>query len=109
MGPPLGGPCFYMMAGLSAAPDGTPLRVPTLAEPLRVKAWLALTRNYGRDHIDTAAPADARGGDKGRARPPGLRRMLRRVRRLEPQSAERAFAIAVVPLYSCVSPCLRQR
>ena len=46
------------------APDGAPLRVPTLAETLRVKAWLALTRNYGRDYIDTAALADALGGEK---------------------------------------------
>jgi len=60
MGPPLGGPCFYMVVGLSAAPDGTPLRVPTLAETLRVKAWLALMRSYGRDHTDTAALTDPR-------------------------------------------------
>jgi len=46
---------------LVEAPDGAPLRVPTPAETLRIKGWLALTRNYGRDYLDAAALADALG------------------------------------------------
>lgn len=37
---------------------GRPLVVPTAAEILRVKAWLALKRNQARDYLDIAALAD---------------------------------------------------
>ncbi len=40
---------------------GRPLRVPTFAEMLRVKAWLVLRRNATRDHLDLVALADRRG------------------------------------------------
>lgn len=40
---------------------GRPLRVPTVAETLRLKAWLALTRNQTRDYLDIAALADTMG------------------------------------------------
>lgn len=35
-----------------------PLRVPTQTETLRIKAWLALTRNQTRDYLDIAALSD---------------------------------------------------
>lgn len=41
--------------------DGAPLRVPTLAETLRVKAWLVLRRNATRDYLDVVALADRLG------------------------------------------------
>jgi len=43
--------------------DGDPLRVPTLDETLRIKAWLALTRNQTRDYVDLAALATLAGVD----------------------------------------------
>lgn len=39
------------------------LRVPTLEEILRIKAWLVVTRNRTRDHLDAAALADRIGID----------------------------------------------
>jgi hypothetical protein len=44
--------------------DGKPLVVPTAAEVLRIKAWLALTRNQTRDYLDIAALADHLGLDE---------------------------------------------
>ncbi len=41
--------------------DGTRLRVPTLAEILRVKAFLVVQRNQVRDYLDTVALADRMG------------------------------------------------
>jgi hypothetical protein len=41
--------------------DGRPLRLPTVDEMLRIKAWLALTRNQVRDYLDLAALADLAG------------------------------------------------
>jgi len=38
--------------------DGKSLTVPTAAETLRVKAWLALSRNQTRDYLDIAALAE---------------------------------------------------
>jgi hypothetical protein len=40
---------------------GRKLVVPTLEEILRIKAWLALTRNQTRDYLDIAALADRLG------------------------------------------------
>ena len=40
---------------------GRPLRVPTLEEILRIKAWLVLRRNATRDHLDVVALADRLG------------------------------------------------
>jgi hypothetical protein len=40
---------------------GTRLVIPTAAEILRIKAWLALTRNQTRDYLDIAALADRMG------------------------------------------------
>ena len=40
---------------------GHPVRVPTLAEMARIKAWLCLLRNATRDYLDFAALADAMG------------------------------------------------
>jgi hypothetical protein len=37
---------------------GKRLRIPTAAEILRIKAWLALSRNQTRDYLDIAALAD---------------------------------------------------
>jgi hypothetical protein len=37
---------------------GKPLVVPTAAEILRIKAWLALSRNQTRDYLDVAGLAD---------------------------------------------------
>jgi hypothetical protein len=42
---------------------GKKLIVPTAAEILRIKAWLALTRNQTRDYLDIAALADRIGLD----------------------------------------------
>jgi hypothetical protein len=42
---------------------GRPLVIPTAAEILRIKAWLALSRNQTRDHLDIAALADHMGVD----------------------------------------------
>jgi hypothetical protein len=42
---------------------GKPLVVPSAAEILRIKAWLALTRNQTRDYLDIAALADRIGLD----------------------------------------------
>jgi hypothetical protein len=39
------------------------LRIPTLEEMLRVKAWLVLRRNATRDYLDTVALADRLGVD----------------------------------------------
>lgn len=41
------------------------VRVPTLAEMLRIKAWLMVTRNAVRDHLDTVALADRLRRDGG--------------------------------------------
>jgi hypothetical protein len=43
---------------------GKTLVVPTAAEILRIKAWLALTRNQTRDYLDIAALADRIGVDQ---------------------------------------------
>ncbi len=40
-----------------------PIRVPTLQEITRVKAWLVLIRNATRDYLDVAALADRLGSD----------------------------------------------
>ncbi len=47
--------------------DGERLVVPTAAEILRIKAWLALNRNQTRDYVDIAALADAIGLDEAAA------------------------------------------
>lgn len=47
--------------------SGKPLVIPTAAEILRIKAWLALTRNRTRDYVDIAALADAIGIDEAAA------------------------------------------
>jgi hypothetical protein len=44
--------------------QGNPLAIPTAAEILRIKAWLALTRNQTRDYLDIAALADRIGLDE---------------------------------------------
>jgi hypothetical protein len=44
--------------------DDRVLRVPTLEEILRIKAWLVVTRNRTRDHLDAAALADRIGIDR---------------------------------------------
>jgi hypothetical protein len=46
---------------------GRPLLVPTAAEILRIKAWLALSRNQTRDYLDVAALADRIGLDEAAA------------------------------------------
>lgn len=46
---------------------GKPLVVPTAAEILRIKAWLALNRNQTRDYLDIAALADRIGLDEAGA------------------------------------------
>lgn len=46
------------------AVHGRPLVVPTAAEILRIKAWLALSRNQTRDYLDIAALADRIGLDQ---------------------------------------------
>jgi hypothetical protein len=46
---------------------GKRLVVPTAAEILRVKAWLALSRNQTRDYLDIAALADRLGLDEAAA------------------------------------------
>jgi hypothetical protein len=43
---------------------GKRLLVPTAAETLRIKAWLALGRNQTRDYLDIAAIADSMGLDE---------------------------------------------
>jgi hypothetical protein len=43
---------------------GKRLNVPTATEILRIKAWLALTRNQTRDYLDIAALADRIGLDE---------------------------------------------
>jgi hypothetical protein len=43
---------------------GMPLVVPTTAEILRIKGWLALSRNQTRDYLDVAALADRIGLDQ---------------------------------------------
>jgi hypothetical protein len=40
------------------------LRVPTLAEITRIKAWLCLMRNATRDYVDFAALADRQGAER---------------------------------------------
>jgi len=45
--------------------DGSPLRIPTLEEMARIKAWLVLRRNAVRDHIDLVALADRLGDRAG--------------------------------------------
>jgi hypothetical protein len=44
--------------------DGAPLVVPTAEETLRIKAWLMVTRNQTRDHLDVAALAEHVGPDR---------------------------------------------
>jgi hypothetical protein len=46
---------------------GRKLIVPTAAEILRIKSWLALTRNQTRDYLDIAALADSIGLDEAAA------------------------------------------
>lgn len=47
--------------------QGKRLVVPTAAEILRIKAWLALSRNQTRDYLDIAALADRIGLDEAAA------------------------------------------
>ncbi|HUN78778.1 MAG TPA: hypothetical protein VMU32_07665 [Solirubrobacteraceae bacterium] len=47
--------------------DGGRLVVPTAAEILRIKGWLALSRNQTRDYLDIAALADRIGLDEAAA------------------------------------------
>ena len=47
-------------------PAGT-IRIPTLPEMLRVKAWLILRRNATRDYLDTVALAERLGDQAGAA------------------------------------------
>lgn len=47
--------------------QGKPLLVPSPAEILRIKAWLALSRNQTRDYLDIAAIADSIGLDEAAA------------------------------------------
>jgi hypothetical protein len=47
--------------------QGRPLVIPTAAEILRIKAWLALSRNQTRDYLDIAALADHIGPDEAAA------------------------------------------
>lgn len=44
---------------------GKQVRVPTLAETLRIKAWLVLRRNATRDYLDLVALADRVGLEEG--------------------------------------------
>ena len=44
--------------------DGRDLRIPTAEEILRIKAWLAITRNQTRDYLDIAALGDHLGLDR---------------------------------------------
>jgi hypothetical protein len=44
--------------------QGRRLLIPTAAEILRIKAWLALSRNQTRDYLDIAALADRMGLDE---------------------------------------------
>lgn len=44
--------------------SGRSLRVPTLAEILRIKAWLCLMRNATRDYVDFVALADRMGEEE---------------------------------------------
>lgn len=46
---------------------GHPLRVPTLHETLRIKAWLILQRNSTRDYLDFVALADRLGSKEAAA------------------------------------------
>lgn len=43
---------------------GGPIRVPTLAEMLRIKAWLVLRRNATRDYLDVVALAGRLGDER---------------------------------------------
>lgn len=45
-------------------PSGTGLRVPTIEETLRVKAFLAVKRNQTRDYLDIAALAETLGDER---------------------------------------------
>jgi hypothetical protein len=47
--------------------QGRSLRIPTAAEILRIKAWLALTRNQTRDYLDVAALAERIGLEEAAA------------------------------------------
>ncbi len=47
--------------------QGKRLVIPTAAEILRIKAWLALSRNQTRDYLDIAALADGLGLDEAAA------------------------------------------
>ena len=46
-----------------SGPTG-PIRVPTLSEMLRIKAWLVLRRNATRDYLDVVALAERLGGEQ---------------------------------------------
>ena len=48
---------------------GERLVIPTAAEILRIKAWLALNSNQTRDYLDVAALADRIGLDEAASRP----------------------------------------
>lgn len=48
-------------------PDGQRIRIPTIAEALRVKAYLIVARNQVRDYLDVAALADRIGLDEAAA------------------------------------------
>ena len=60
------------------------LRVPTLAEMARVKAWLLATRHTVRDYLDTVVLLERLGeaGGAGGASPPSTRSIARRPARL---------------------------
>ena len=64
---------------------GKPLEVPTAAEVLRIKAWLAVSRNQVRDYLDIAALADTIGIAEAAGILGADRRLLRR-----PESSTRS-------------------
>lgn len=45
-------------------PDGKTVRVPTMEEILRIKAYLVVKRNQVRDYLDVAALSDVMGTEK---------------------------------------------
>jgi hypothetical protein len=102
---------------------GKRLVVPTAAEILRIKAWLALSRNQTRDYLDIAALADRIGLDeatahdrrarsaqprRGRARAPHGKcaKPEFQLTVFEPTPSLRAKTTSLAqPISSCLSAC----
>lgn len=101
-------------------PSGATVRVPTLAETLRVKAFLIVKRNQVRDYLDVAALSEVMGApaaarvlqridsyyaDETKAGVPVATQVLRQLGNPRPKDSR---TLAVLPRYKGLTPRWRE-